>query len=68
MDYSLEALGGFAKDVASSVGTVKNAFKEDQPADQKEAKVAGKMDWQTIGLVLGGVLASAIVLRLAFRK
>ncbi len=68
MDDQLSALGGFAKDVASSVATVKNAFKEDEPADLKEAKVSGAMNYQTIGLALGGVLVAAIVLRLAFRK
>jgi hypothetical protein len=68
MDYSLEALGGFAKDVASSVTTVKNAFKEDEPADRKEAKAAGAMNHQTIALALGGVLVVAIILRIAFRK
>ena len=68
MDFSLDSFGGFAKDVASATATVKNAFKDDEPADRKEAKALGKMDWQTIGLALGGVLVVAVVLRLVFRK
>jgi hypothetical protein len=68
MDFSLESLGGFAKDVASATATAKNAFKEDEPADRKEAKAKGMMNWQTIGLALGGVLAVALILKIAFRK
>ena len=68
MDFSLESLGGFAKDVASATATAKNAFKEDEPADRKEAKTNGAMNWQTIGLALGGVLAVAIILKIVFRK
>ena len=68
MDFSLDSLGGFAKDVASATATAKNAFKEDEPADRKEAKTKGAMNWQTIGLALGGVLAVAIILKIVFRK
>ena len=69
MDPSyLEQLGGFAKDVAGAVATGKNAFKEDQPADQKEAKDKGDFKWQPIAIALGGVLVVAVLLKIVFRK
>ena len=68
MDFSLDSLGGFAKDVASATSTVKNAFKDDEPDDRKTAKALGAMNWQTIGLALGGVLAVALILKIAFRR
>ena len=68
MDYSLGDIGGLFKDVASAVSTGKNAFKEDQPDDQKVAKAKGALQWQPIAIALGGVLVVAILLKLAFRK
>lgn len=64
----LESLGNFATNLGGAVATARNAFKEDEPADRKEAKAAGMMNWQTIGLALGGVLVVAIILKFAFRK
>jgi hypothetical protein len=66
MDW--ESLGGFVKDVGGAVSQNVNAFKSDEPADRKEAKAAGMMNWQTIGLALGGVLVVALILKFAFRK
>lgn len=67
MEY-LDSLGGFAKDVASAVATGKNAFKEDEPADRKDARAKGEIKWQPIAIALGGVVVVAILLKLAFRK
>ncbi len=71
----MSALADFANELGSAAGSVggavrayRDVFDGKEGKDVRDAKAESAWSPKTLAMILGGVLAVAIVLRLAFRR
>lgn len=68
MDKYLDSVGGFLGSAAQATKTFQDAFADQRSKVNEAAKAETSFTPGKIALIIGGVVAAAVVLKLAFKR